>query len=112
MPLSRKLLQALGYLLCAIPAFLISGERDGTEFSGGTVTGPMLSSAEIAIVLLLLALALTFVWLRVAAVCALAAAVLCLPLYLFLIFPGIFQWIFRGDWKVQRGVWTFYCDRW
>jgi hypothetical protein len=109
---SRKLLQALGCLLCAVPAFVQFGKLDGSEFSGGTVTGPMLSSAAIAIVLLLLALALSFLWLRVAAVCALVAAVLFLPLYLCLTHPGVVQWIFPGEWTVHYGLWTFFRDGW
>src|SRR5271165_1296142 len=109
---SRKLLQAAGCLVSAVPAFMLSVKLDGTELSGGRVTGPVLSAALSAAILLVLALALSFLWLRVAAACALVAAVLCLPLYLWLTLPGLFQWIVPGNYTVPYGAGTFFWDGW
>jgi hypothetical protein len=66
----------------------------GTEFSGGWLTGPLLSMTDVGAVLFLLALGVTFAYSRVAAAIGLASALLCLPLYLFLTAPGPFSKIF------------------
>jgi hypothetical protein len=76
---------------------------DGTEFNGGRLTGPLLSMANIGIVLFLLALIAAFVLPRVAAGIGFASSVLCLPLYLYLIAPVLFNDVFGvgHEFKVQ-----------
>lgn len=69
----------------------------GTEFSGGWLTGPLLSMADFALIALGLAVVLAFVFPRVAAVLGLVSSGLCLPYYLFTIAPDPFARAFaRG----------------
>jgi hypothetical protein len=86
-PDSEQDFQAGGFLLCVFLAVEITSGLDGTEFSGGWLTGPLLSMAEIGILLFILALVLAFVFPRVAAAIGLASSLLCLPLYCFFIAP-------------------------
>jgi hypothetical protein len=95
--------QAGSLLLCVFLALQITGGLDGTEFSGGWVTGPLLSMADSGTLLFVLAVVLTFLFPRVAAAIGLAATLLCLPLYCFFIAPVPFAQVFaRGhEFKVQ-----------
>jgi len=92
----RNLTQAAACLICAIPAWRYSGFLEGTEFSGGRTTGPLLSIEEAASYLLLLGLVLTFLYRRIAAAVTIVASVLCLPIYLCFVAPGPFRWVFPG----------------
>ena len=81
--------QAGSFLLCAFLALQITRGLDGTEFSGGWPTGPLLSMADIGTLLFVLALVLTFSFPRVAAAIGLASSSLALfPAILFLYCPG------------------------
>ena len=95
--------QAGSLLLCVILAVQVTNRLDGTEFSGGWLTGPLLSMADIGTVLFVLALVLTFLVPRVAAAVGLASSLLCIPLCCFLIAPLPFAHVFaRGhEFKVQ-----------
>jgi hypothetical protein len=73
---------------------------EATEFSGGRVTGPLLTITEIGIALFAVALLATFVYPRVAASIAIAAALLCLPFYLYFMAPGPFRRLFKGEYSV------------
>ena len=77
--------QAGSFLLCIFLALHITRGLDGTEFSGGWLTGPLLSMGTIGTILFVLAVVATFVFPRVAAAIGLASSLLCLPLYLFFI---------------------------
>jgi hypothetical protein len=59
--------QAISFLLCLCLALQVTSGLDGTEFSGGSLTGPLLSMADIGTLLFILALVLTFLFPRVAA---------------------------------------------
>jgi hypothetical protein len=96
----QKLLQAASCLLCAIVAWRYPSLLEGTEFSGGRVTGPVLGLFDSGTCLFVLALFLTFVVRRVAAAMALTASLLCLPLYLYFTAPGPFRRVFRGEYSV------------
>jgi hypothetical protein len=95
--------QAGSFLLCACLAWQVTSGYEGTEFSGGWLTGPLLSMEEIGTVLFILAIVLTFVFPRVAAAIGLAASVLCLPLYFFFIAPVPFAQVFAcgHEFKVE-----------
>ena len=96
--------QAGSFLLCVSLAWqVVPIGNEGTEFSGGRLTGPLLSIHDIGTLLFVVAIVLTFVFPRVAAAIGLAASVLCLPLYLFFIAPVPFAKVFaRGhEFKVQ-----------
>jgi hypothetical protein len=106
--------QATSCLLCVLFALKITDGLAGTEFSGGRLTGPLLSMADIGSFFFVLALVVTFVYPRVAAVVGLASSLLCLPLFLFFIAPVPFNQIFGfgHELKVQPSpastgrIWT------
>jgi hypothetical protein len=102
-PDAGQAFQAASFLLCVSLELKLTSGVDGTEFSGGWLTGPLLSMADNAIILFILALVLTFLFPRVAAAIGLLSSLLCLPLYLFFIAPVPFAQIFaRGhEFKVQ-----------
>ncbi len=95
--------QAGSFLLCASLAWQITSGYEGTEFSSGWLTGPLLSMEDIGAALFIVASALTFVFPRVAAAIGLAASGLCFPLYSFFIASVPFAQVFaRGhEFKVQ-----------
>jgi hypothetical protein len=105
--------QAGSFLLCASLAWQVTSGYDGTEFSGGWLTGSLLSMEDIGTALFIVAIALTFVFPRVAAAIGLAASVLCFPLYFLFIAPVPFAQVFaRGhEFKVQP-VPGFHWDIW
>jgi hypothetical protein len=80
-----------------------------SEFSGGWLTGKILTMADIGALLFISALVFTIFLPRVGAVVGLVAILLCLPLYLFFIMPGPYQRIFKGEYSepLQRPfVWN------
>lgn len=105
--------QAGSFLLCTSLAWRVASGYEGTEFSGGWLTGPLLSMVGSGTVLFIIAIVLTFVFPRVAAAIGLAASVLCLPLYFFFIAPIPFAEVFaRGhEFKVQPAP-GFHGETW
>jgi hypothetical protein len=103
-PDAGQAFQAASFLLCVSLALKLTSGLDGTEFSGGWLTGPLLSMADDAIILFILALVLTFLFPRIAAGFGIASALLCSPLYCFFIAPVPFAQVFaRGhEFKVQQ----------
>jgi len=84
-------------LICLVGVFVALQNTkglEGTEFSGGWLTGPLLWMAEIGIGLFLLALVVAFIHRRVAAAIGFAASLFCLPLYLYFTAPVPFNQIF------------------
>lgn len=102
-PSLGQAIQAAAFLFCAALALRITSGVDGTEFSGGWLTGPLLSMTEIGIDLFVVALVLTILIPRVAAVIGLLSSALCLPLYCFFIAPVPFAQVFAPghEFKVQ-----------
>src|SRR5262249_8790181 len=86
----QKLWQAAGCLLCAAVAWRFTSHLEGTEFSGGRITSPLLDMQNAGVLLFILALILTFLSRRAAAATILLAGLLCLPLYLCFTAPGPF----------------------
>jgi hypothetical protein len=81
--------------------WIVSDRVAATEFSGGTVTGPILRAEYAGMVLLLLSAAAIFMHRgRLASILGLLAVFFCLPLDAFFIVPGVFYALFRGDWSV------------
>jgi hypothetical protein len=99
----QQVYQAGSFLLCLFLALQIESGGEGGEFSGGCLTGPLLSMEDTGISLFIVAVALTFVFPRVAAAIGLASLLLCLPLYLFFIAPVPFAHVFACGYgfKVQ-----------
>ena len=93
-PEKQQLWLAISFLACVILALCNTNGLEGTEFSGGWLTGPLLSMTDIGTVLFLIALIVTFLYPRVAGVIGLASSLLCLPLYLYFIAPATFNQIF------------------
>jgi hypothetical protein len=86
----RWLAQVASIVLCAAVTFGRFLGLDGTEFSGGWLSGPILQVHFGGTLLLTFALVVAFVYPRAAAVMTLAAVACCLPLYLFFLVPGMF----------------------
>lgn len=107
-PAKQQRWLAVSCLTCVILALRNTNGLEGTEFSGGWLTGPLLSMTDIGTVLFVLALSVTFLSPRVAGVIGLASSLLCLPLYLYFIAPVPFNQIFGlgYEFKVQptRGI--------
>ena len=51
----RQAIQSGGFVICAFLALQLADGLEGTEFSGGWLTGPLLSMADIGTVLFILA---------------------------------------------------------
>ena len=107
----QQLRQAASCLLCVVVAQRNSLGLEGTEFSGGRVTGPLLDLRDIGSYLFVLALFLTFMYPRVAAAIAAVSALLCLPLYLYFTAPGPFRRVFKGEYSVPLQT-NFVWDKW
>jgi hypothetical protein len=112
-PDAGQAFQAGSFLLCVYLALQLTNGLDGTEFSGGWLTGPLLSMADSGTVLFVLALVLTFLFPRVAAGIGLASSLLCVPLCAFFIAPVPFAQVFaRGhEFKVQQTP-GFHWHKW
>jgi len=112
-PDAGKAFQAGNFLLCFILALQVTNGLDGTEFSGGWLTGPLLSMADIGTLLFILALVLTFFFPRVAAVIGLVSSLLCVPLCCFFIAPVPFAYVFAPghEFKVQQTA-VFHWHTW
>jgi len=112
-PEMQQVWQATSCLLCAFFALKITDGLEGTEFSGGWLTGPLLWMADIGTLLFVLALFVTFVYPRVAAAIGLASSLLSLPLYLFFIAPVPFSQVFGfgHQFKVQPSP-GFHWGKW
>jgi hypothetical protein len=93
-PDAGQVFQAISFLICACLAFQITSGLDGTEFSGGRLTGPLLSMANGGTVLFAFALLVTFLLPRIAAGIGLVSSLLSVPLCAFLIAPVPFAQVF------------------
>jgi hypothetical protein len=98
-------------MLCVVLVFRKLDYLGPSEFSGGSVTGPLFRLADAGSILFALGLLLAFVFRRVAASLSLVASLLCLPLYLYLMFPGVSRKIFHGEYSIpleSNVIW----DKW
>jgi hypothetical protein len=110
-PGKSELWQAASLLLCLMVATTRLDWNGASEFSGGQVTGPLLSMFQYGWLFFLLAIVLTFFYQRVGAIIGIAASVLCLPLYLYFTIPGLFRLVFRREWSVTLQTY-FVWDMW
>ena len=99
-PQPQTMLQALSCFLSLAFVFRSTTGLNGSEFSAGKITGPLLNATEIGILLFLLAFCLTFFYRRAAGAIGMAAALLCLPLHLYFVAPGPFRWRFPSKYSV------------
>jgi hypothetical protein len=102
-PGKQQLALAISCLVCVVVALRNTNGLEGTEFSGGWLTGTLLSMVDIGTLLFVLALIVSFMHLRIAGAIALISSLLCLPLYLYLVAPVPFNQIFGfgHEFKVQ-----------
>jgi hypothetical protein len=107
-------------LMLAVSAWYAPSSRcvtqtvfEGTEFSGGWLTGLFLSMTDIGTALFVLALIGSFVYPRIARAIVLASSLLCLPLYLYFIAPAPSTQIFGfgHEFSVEPGG-GLHWDRW
>jgi len=98
--MGQKFFQCGICLLCAVITWRYSTGLEGTEFSGGWLTGRLLNASDVGTWLFVAALALAFPFRRIAAGAALTAALACLPLYLYIVAPGPFRRIMGGEYSV------------
>ena len=103
--------QAIAFLVCAGVLWIHLGDFGASEFSGGWLTGKILTMADIGALLFLSALVFTIFVPRIGAIVALLAITLCLPLCLFVVMPGPYRRIFKGEYSapIQR---TFVWNSW
>jgi len=106
----QELVCAAGCLLCVAVAAKFQFDLDGSEFSGGRVTGRLLTMNFAGLVVFVLALCVVFRHSRAAAVSALVASALCLPLYLYFTVPRLFRRVFPGEYSVPAQA--FGWDLW
>src|SRR5260370_26751323 len=93
-PDKQQIWLALSCVVSIILALCNTKGLEGTEFSGGWLTGPLLSMIDIGTVLFALAFIVAFVFPRIAAAIGIVSSLLFLPLFLFLITPVRFNQIF------------------
>lgn len=107
-----KFTQAVACFVCSVLTWKYASSLEGTEFSGGRLTGRLLDLEEVGSLLFLLALPLTFFYRRTAAAVILSACALCLPLHLYFTVPGLFRRIFiSAEWSVPSPT-SFVWDNW
>lgn len=107
----EKMLQAIACLTYTVVLWVHLDDFGASEFSGGRLTGPLFKMADLGSVLFLLALLLIFFLRRTAATIAFAATLLCLPFYLYVLMPGPYRWIFKGEYSVPLSR-PFHWDNW
>lgn len=99
-----QIAQAVVSVLCAVLVWRYNSLLEGTEFSGGRITGALLNMADIAIPLFVIAFATCFFRSRLSGVISLAASLLALPLYFYFVIPGPFRRIFPGEYSVPASA--------
>jgi hypothetical protein len=112
-PESQQVLQAISCLLCVFITVCNTIDLSGTEFSGGWLTGPLLSLAEIGILLFVFALAMTFWYPRLAAALGIAASLLALPIHFYFIATVPFSEVFAPghEFRLQPSA-GFHWEKW
>jgi hypothetical protein len=98
--LGQKVFLSAGCLLCAAVAWKFQIDLDGSEFSGGRLTGPLLTGSAVGAVLFALTVLLVYLYPRAAALTAFSASVLCLPLYAYFAATRLFRNVFPGEYSV------------
>ena len=103
---------AASCLFCAILAWKYEFSLEGSEFSAGTVTNPVLEMLNVGAYLFVAALPTIFLCRRqVSGAVTLLASLFCLPFYLYFAIPGPFRWVFKGNYHVPL-VTNFVLQKW
>src|SRR6202049_3847259 len=107
----EELWQAIACLGCTVVLWVHLDDFGASEFRGGRLTGPLFEMADLGSLLFLLALLLTFFLRRTASAIAIASTLLCFPFYLYVLMPGPYRWIFKGEYSVPLNH-PFHWDNW
>jgi hypothetical protein len=107
----QKLWLATACIACVGVLSIHLNDFGASEFIGGRLTGKLFAMADVACLLFLVAPLSTIFFPRVAAATVLAATLLCLPLYLYILMPGPYRWIFKGEYSVALQK-TFVWNNW
>jgi hypothetical protein len=107
----QKIWQATAWLVCVGVLWIHLNDFGASEFSGGRLTGKLLTMADVGCLLFLIAVLSAILFPRVAVAIALTATLLCLPFYLYVLMSGPFRRIFKGEYSVplQR---PFFWNNW
>jgi len=106
--ITQKLFQAAS---CLLSIAVVNSDYRGTEFGGGTLTGPLTDFNKGGGLLFITALLLTFVYPWLAAMIALAASLFMSALHLYLTMTGVAQRIIPGNYSAPAKS-LFYWDQW
>lgn len=98
-------LQAALAAACAVVLLIRLDQFGASEFSGGSVTGPLFTMAEVSSLVFVSALGLGFFYPRVSGILTLTGSALCAPLYLFVVMPGAYVATFAGEYSVPPHGW-------
>jgi hypothetical protein len=96
----RGLIRAASPIACAVVAWASAYKLGPTEFSGGRLTGPLLTSTNVGLCLFVVASFLMIRFARLGAGIAIVASLCTMPLYLYLIAPGLFRHFSKGEYSV------------
>jgi hypothetical protein len=98
-------------LACAFLVWNYAAGLEGTEFSGGRITGPILNLSDLGLLLFVVVTVLSFFYQRIAGFAAILASLFCLPLFIYFTAPGAFLAVFRGEYSVPAPS-NFVWNRW
>jgi hypothetical protein len=107
----HKVWQLCLFLVCIALTWMYGNDLGTSEFSGGRITGPILTMFDSGTLLFVAALIVTFFYPRFSAAIGVAASLLCIPLYFYFVAPGPFRWLFRGEYSVPLGT-KFVWGKW
>lgn len=109
----RQVLRAMCYVASVIITIAYVTDVEGTEFSGGYLTGSLLSMAMDGALLFILALILGFWYVRLAATLGLLSSLLCLPIHFYFVAPVPFAELFAPghEFMVQPSA-EFHWQKW
>lgn len=97
-------------LACIAIEWLRLEDLGASEFRGGRVTGTLLSEGRIGAVLLFAGLLIAAFRPKVAVAISTLGCLALLPLYLYFLFPGVFQRVFPGNQTVV--IQTEFAQSW
>lgn len=107
----ESLWHAAACLTCTAVLWIHLDDFGASDFSGGLVARPVFRMCAFGSLLFLLVALLTTFLRRTAATIALAATLLSLPLYLYVLMPGPYRRIFKGEYSTPlRG--SLRWDNW
>lgn len=95
---SRRLFASIVPAL--VLAFVQLAFHDGSEYIGGTITRPIFNLHDMGTHLLLISLIVAGWSSRIASIFCIVGAVLCLPMYAWGFLPGIYNWLFPGNYPL------------